>query len=304
MTEKDLEKLVKDIKDLKIQGNTNIAKSAAKGLLEYITHSRPKSYVEFVKNVKHYAMELANARPNEPMMFNAMTFLMNDLDDCETQQQVRIRAIERIESFFKYIDESFDIIRENATEQLKGYNIFMTDCHSSLARDSLIEIHEKNPKMKVINTETRPMYQGRITAKKLSDAGIEVIHIIDSAVASILLDPRYPNPEVVLVGSDGITVKGDLVNKVGTYNLALAAKKAGVPFYAVSQTMKLDPRSAKPEEFKIEMRNPNEIWDEKEKPENVEILNPSFDLVPAELITGGFITEKGLLKPEDFQNIL
>ncbi len=302
MTEKELENLIKDIKDLKIQGNTNIAKSAAKGILEYITHTKAINFEEFVNRVKGYCLELANARPNEPLAYNAMTFIAKDIDECDTQQQVRIRVIERIENFFKYLDESYEIIRINALNLLKAKETIMTHCHSSIARDVLIRIHQVNPRLNVINTETRPLYQGRITATKLAAEGIQIIHIVDSAVASFLLDNRYPKPEVILVGCDGITVHGDLINKVGTYNIAIAAKEANIPFYVVSQSMKVDLRSAKSDEFVVETRQADEIW--KEAPKRVEMINPAFDLVPAKYITGGFITEKGLMAPKEFRDLI
>lgn len=302
MTDKELEKLIKDIKDLKIQGNTNIAKSAAKGILEYITHAKPEKFQEFITKVRHYCLELANARPNEPLAYNAMTFILRDIEDCDTQQQVRVKVIERIQNFFSYLDESFEIIRANGVNLLKGYKVIMTDCHSSLVRDTLIRIHELDEGITVISTETRPLYQGHITATKLAEKGVHVIQIIDSAVASFILDERYPTPEVIVVGSDGITVNGDLINKVGTYNLAIAAKKAGIPFYAMSQSMKLDLRSISKDKFKIELRDPDEVW--KERPEGVEIINPAFDLVPAEYLTGGFITEKGLLSTKEVKELV
>jgi len=302
MTEKELEKLIKDIKELKIQGNTNIAKSAAKGILDYITHLKAENFSDFVAKTRRYCIELANARPNEPLAYNAMTFILKDIDECETQQQVRIKVIERIEKFFSYIDESFETIRNNAVEHLKGYKIFMTDCHSSLVRDSLIRLHEIDPEIEVISTETRPLFQGRITAKKLAEKGVKVTQIIDSAVSSFILDDRYPTPQVIVVGSDGISVKGYLINKVGTYNIAIAAKKAGIPLYALTQSMKLDMRTATNKDFEIELRSPDEVWSD--RPEGVKIINPAFDLVPAEYITGGFITEKGILHPNDIMEMV
>jgi ribose 1,5-bisphosphate isomerase len=302
MVDKDIQNLIKEIKELKIQGNTNIAKSSAKGLLEFVTHAKVNNLADFILKIKKYAIELAEARPNEPLAFNAMTFIIKDIEKCDTHQQVRVRLIERIESFFNYIDESYEIIRQNAFDLIKGYDIYMTHCHSSLVRDVLIKIHKFNPKIKVINTETRPMYQGRITAKKLSDEGVEVLQIVDSATSSILLDQRYSKPDVILVGSDGVTVDGDLINKIGTYNIAIAAKEAGIPVYVLTQSMKLDLRSSKKVDFEIELRDVKEIWEK--PPKNVSLLNPAFDLVPAKYITGGYITEKGVLKPSEFKNFI
>lgn len=302
MTGVEVEKVIRDIKALKIQGNTNIAKTVAKTILEYLKSYNDKKdeLPRFVLNIKKYSSKLANARPNEPLAVNAVKFFTKDIENCETYELLKLKVSDRIVEFFKYVDESYEIIRENAEKLLSSYKVFYTHCHSSLSRDVLIRIHKKNKRIIVINDETRPMLQGRTTANKLSEAGIRVIHTLDSAVASVFLDDRYSKPDVVIVGSDGITVDGELVNKVGTYNIALAAKEAGVPFYVVTQFMKLDVRS-KEFPLDIEQRSKNEVW--KERPANVDILNPAFDLVPAKFITGGYITEKGLLDPEEIKEI-
>lgn len=300
--EKEIEQVIIDIKSLvKIQGNTNIAKTTAKTLLEYITHARPKSFESFVDDIKRHGKDLSHARPNEPLAVNAVAFITKDLEKCDTQQQVRIKALERIEQFFKYVDESYEIIRINAVNLLKGYNVFYNHCHSSLSRDILIRIHELNPEMYVMNDETRPLLQGRITATKLAEAGVTVVHTLDSAVSSVFLDDRYPKPQVVIVGCDGFTVDGDIINKVGTYNIALAAKEAEIPFYVVAQFMKVDMRAQNPD-FEIEQRSKDEVW--KERPEGVDVINPAFDLVPGKYVTGGLITEKGLIKPDEIRSFL
>lgn len=298
MTEKEVLQVYDDIKALKIQGNTNIAKTIAKTLLDYVATSRSHSLEELFEKIKRLGFQLANARDNEPLSINAVVFMLKDIEKCQSKPEVKERLIERIQSFFKYIDESYEIIRLNATNLLKGYTTFYTHCHSSLSRDVLIRINKENPGILVINDETRPLYQGRITARKLSAAGVKVLHSVDSAAVSILLDPRYKKPEVILVGCDGVTLQGDLINKVGTYGIALAAKQANIPFYVVSQSMKIDIRSSK-DTVPIEQRAKDEVW--KKRPKHVDIMNPAFDLVPAEYITGGYITEKGLLKPEEFR---
>jgi ribose 1,5-bisphosphate isomerase len=299
MTEHQIQKVIQDIKDLKIQGNTNIAKTVAKTLLDYVTHAKVEEFGLFISDVKSHAEKLANARPNEPMTLNAVSFITKDIENLENQQQVRIKVIERIENFFKYVDESYEIIRTNGVDLLKNHKIFYTHCHSSLARDVLIRISKINPDILVINDETRPLYQGRITATKLALEGVKILHTIDSAASSVFFGDIL-KPEAVIVGCDGISVEGDLINKIGTLNIALAAKEANVPFYVVTQTMKIDLRSITGD-MRIEQRNKDEVW--KDRPNGVDILNPAFDLVPAKYITGGYITEKGLLRPEEFRQL-
>lgn len=299
MTEKDVQRVIQDIKDLKVQGNTNIAKTIAKTLLDYVTHTKVHNYQLFLEKFRGYAEELANARPNEPMSRNAVAFILKDVAKCENQAQLRIKVIERIESYFKYLDESYEIIRTEAVKYLKNYRVFFTHCHSSLARDVLLRLHEINKEILVINDETRPLYQGRTTAIKLAAAGVKVLHTIDSAAGSVLLDNRYPSPEVIIVGCDGITSSGDFINKVGTLNIALAAIEAGIPLFVITQSMKIDFRSA--DRIEIEQRASDEVWPD--RPQGVDILNPAFDLIPGKFVTGGFITEKGLLQPKDFKDL-
>jgi len=297
MTEKEVEKVVADIKALKIQGNTNIAKTIAKTLLDYTSTSRARTVSELIERLKRLGLELAYARTNEPLSVNAVAFMLRGIEECADKSEIRERFIDRIDNFFRYIDESYEIIRINAVNLLQGHRTFFTHCHSSLARDVLIRIYNLKNDIVVINDETRPRYQGRITAHKLAKAGVPLIHTVDSATASIFLDSRYPKPEIVLVGCDGISLTGDLVNKVGTLNVALAAREAGIPLYVVSQSMKIDMRSAQ-NSMDIEQRDPDEVW--KARPDTIQILNPAFDYVPAKYITGGYITEKGLMHPEDF----
>ncbi len=301
MTEKEIQKIIDNIASLKVQGNTNIAKTVAKTLLEYISEARPHELAAFFKKTKEYGKQLAHARDNEPLAVNAVAFITKNIEQCSSVQEARKQMIDRIENFFTYIDESYETIRVNAFNILKGFSVFYTHCHSSLARDVLIRVAQSNENVLVINDETRPRYQGRITASKLVESGVRVLHTVDSAVASIFLDTRYETPEAVVVGSDGITVDGDLVNKVGTLNIAVAAKEAKIPFYVVTQSMKIDLRSAE-NVLPIEQRDPDEIWSE--RPEQLEVLNPAFDLIPANYITGGYITERGLMKPDSFKNMI
>ncbi len=300
MSDNEIEKVIKDLKDYKVVGNTNIAKTVAKTLLDFVTHYRHPNFDEFVAKVKQYGKELANARPNEPMAVNAVAFITNDLESAENQQQLRIKVIDRIENFFKYIDESFEQIQLNAVKTLKNYHVFFTHCNSTLVRDVLLRVYQIDQDILVITDECRPQMHGRTSALKLAEHGVKVVHVLDSMVASMFLDDRYATPDVSVIGCDGISLKGDIVAKVGAFNAALAAYEAGVPLYVVAQSMKIDIRTAN-QETQIEMRDESEVWEG--HPREIEVLNPAFDLIPAKFITGGIITEKGLMKPEDFKNL-
>mgnify|MGYP006295932981 FL=1 len=164
-----------------------------------------------------------------------------------------------------------------------------THCHSSSAI-SVLKKAGKFKKFTVVVDETRPKEQGIKTAKELSKIeNIEVILITDDA-AGVALSPFIePNDDLVIVGCDAIREKG-IINKIGTYLLAVAASEQNIPFYVAGSTLKYDKRN----EVKIEQRPSSEVY---KKIKNVNIKNPAFDITPWKYITG-VITEEGIKNPK------
>jgi methylthioribose-1-phosphate isomerase len=145
--------------------------------------------------------------------------------------------------------------------------------------------------------ETRPLLQGsRLTAWELTQAGIRVTVLADSAAATLMRDG---NIDLVLVGADRIAANGDVANKIGTYALAIAARHHGVPFYVAAPTSTIDPHTANGAGIHIEQRTADEvrrIGEVVTAPPNVEAYNPAFDVTPASLITA-IVTNRGIHRP-------
>ena len=149
---------------------------------------------------------------------------------------------------------------------------------------------ERGKKLHVWVDETRPLLQGsRLTAWELRQAGVPHTVIPDGAAAGLMAQGRA---DVVLVGSDRIARNGDVANKLGTYPLAIAARRHGVPFYAVAPSSTFDPACASGDLIEIEQRSAAELT----VPAGTAVYNPAFDVTPAELITG-YVTERGIVKP-------
>jgi methylthioribose-1-phosphate isomerase len=155
--------------------------------------------------------------------------------------------------------------------------------------------------LSVIATETRPYLQGsRLTAWELSQAGVSVSLVPDCAIAQVM---GRGEVNAVVVGSDRCAQNGDIVNKVGTYPLALMAKNYNIPFYALVQ----DPgRLASGDEVTIEERGGDELLEFQGRPlvaEGAEKLAgryPAFDITPASLLTS-LIGFDDLYTPESFR---
>ncbi len=153
----------------------------------------------------------------------------------------------------------------------------------------------KNPT--VLADETRPLLQGaRLTAWECQQRGIPVQVLADGAagwaMASGLVD-------VVLIGADRVVANGDTANKIGSYPLAVLAKRHEIPFYVVMPSSTIDTDTEVGAEIPIEQRTSDEVTRGALgpiAPEGVPAYNPAFDVTPAELITG-WITERGVVQP-------
>ncbi len=145
--------------------------------------------------------------------------------------------------------------------------------------------------------ETRPFLQGaRLTAWELLKEGIPFKVIVDSAAPWLMGKGLV---DAVIVGADRIASNGDVANKVGTYMLAIAAKRHGIPFYVAAPTSTLDISLTSGDQIPIEERDENEVlcWHGVlVAPKDAHAFNPAFDVTPAELITA-IITERGVAFP-------
>jgi methylthioribose-1-phosphate isomerase len=143
--------------------------------------------------------------------------------------------------------------------------------------------------------ETRPWLQGaRLTAWELGRDGIPTTVIADSAAAQLM---RREPPVWVIVGADRVVANGDIVNKIGTYALAVLARHHGVRFMVVAPSSTLDVATASGDDVIIEQRDAAELWEAAGAvTPGAEAENPAFDVTPAELVTV-LVTERGILSP-------
>ena len=134
------------------------------------------------------------------------------------------------------MDDSREQTAEIGAKRIQDGMTVFTHCHSSTVTRLLAKAKQGGKNFKVICTETRPAFQGRITAKEMVELGIETTFIVDSAARTFM-----PKADLVIVGADAITSEGNVVNKIGTGGLAVLAHEARKPFYVVSELLKFDP---------------------------------------------------------------
>jgi ribose 1,5-bisphosphate isomerase len=246
--------IARDIKSLKIQGARNIAKAALEAYELFPT-------VE-AKN------KLLSTRPTEPMMQNV-------LDMAGKKPIKEIRA---------HFNNAQDIINKKVFKLIRSGDVIFTHCHSTNVINALIYAKKKGKKFEVYNTETRPRFQGRKTARELKTAGIKVTMFVDSALGIALSKEQgTKKANKVFLGADALTKKG-VVNKVGSEVIARIAKQEKIPVYVIADSWKFTKKK-----LPLENRKLNEIWDT--APKGIKIKNPAFEFVKKKYITK-VVTEK------------
>jgi methylthioribose-1-phosphate isomerase len=163
---------------------------------------------------------------------------------------------------------------------------------------------ERDKTISVIACETRPYLQGaRLTAWECVQEGIPCTLITDNMAGHLMSKGEV---DVVIVGADRIAANGDAANKIGTYMVAVLARRHRLPFYVAAPTSTFDPKTADGSAIQIEERPAHEVtgyrgvrW----APEGIAVRNPAFDVTPAELITG-IVCEKGVVIEPNRERVL
>ena len=297
----NIAQVVQDIKDIKIQGATNIAKSAFDVLITESKNQTFDSSEEFLTFIESAMQMLISARPTEPMLFNGMDYIKSQIATCKDNlcDSIQKTVIESATYYLNLIKETAERAILNGLGIINDGDNVLTHCHSTSAVKTLALHKVKGLKFKVFNTETRPLYQGRKTAKDLIEEWIDVTMVVDG-VAPFLMDEESGTDlmmDCVIIGCDAIKLDGGVINKVWSYAVGLSALYANVPVYIAGNLLKVDVHDT----IQIEQRHSHEVWED--APEGLDFLNFAFDKIPPKFIRG-IITEFGIIKPREIRSYI
>ena len=291
MIELEVLKIAKEIKDIKIQGASNIEIASIECIKNYISKNKligEEFITELTENINH----LITQRPNEPKLRNSLNFILITANNHKFEEN-RNKLIEEIKSYEEKTKEGNRKVCEIASNIIVNGGKYLTHCHSTMVEYMFKMAHDRGLDFEVYCTETRPRYQGRITAKNLADYGIKTISIVDSSVTHYLKEIDY-----FFTGADVVFPDGSIMNKVGTNLISSVCPRYSTPHIVLTTTHCCEINSLLMLTEKVEERDENEVWTKEDgKPENIIIKNPAFDIVPHELIDK-FITEEGVFSPE------
>lgn len=266
--------IVDGIKNLKIQGAEKIAISAVEAFALKLKETHDPIMLQKVYD------ELASTRPTEPALRNAVMYCLKNYT-----QNPDVAVF--VTNYFK---EAKEKIAEIGAKKIQDGMIVFTHCHSSTVEAVIIKAWQQGKKITVYNTETRPKFQGRITAENIAKTGIPVVHFVDNAGRGMM-----KKADLFLFGCDAVSTEGKIYNKIGTEALAARALELKIPAYSVTNSWKFDPLTINGTEEEIEQRSPDEVWEN--PPAGVTIVNPAFEYTSPDVVSG-IITELGIFKPE------
>ncbi|MCW4009321.1 MAG: S-methyl-5-thioribose-1-phosphate isomerase [Candidatus Bathyarchaeota archaeon] len=286
------------IRRLQVQGARNVAIAAINAYQTLAESSQAKTRRAFIAELCEARTLLFAARETEPLMRNAVRWIITQVEDSDERNPIElIHLVTKCsQNFQRSLAASKERIAEIGAKRIRDGSTIFTHCHSSTVTHMFAKAKEEGKTFEVVCTETRPAFQGRITAKEMLGLGVKTTFIVESATRSFMHDV-----DLVFVGADAITSEGNIVNKIGTAAIALLAREARKPFYAVTELLKFDPATLYGEYEKIEERSRDEVW--KEAPAELTVRNPAFDVTPRDLIHG-LICEEGIVSPQSVAEVM
>lgn len=247
---------------------------------------------------------LATSRPTAVNLFWALD-RMREVTEKSSDEERTEALIREARAIHEEDRQMCLAIGRHGATLLQGCRRVLTHCNAGglatstrgTALAPIYHLHQEGRPIEVYADETRPLLQGaRLTAWELSQAGVPVTVLTDSMAGSLM---RSGKVDAVIVGADRIASNGDVANKIGTYPLAVMARYHQVPFYVAAPSSTFDLAIESGDAIPIEERAREEIsmaGDRILVPDRARVMNPAFDVTPAELVSA-IITEKGILTP-------
>ncbi|MFX1259382.1 MAG: translation initiation factor eIF-2B [Promethearchaeota archaeon] len=278
----------------------NLRKNNRSGASEFIDKALNivKSQLEVIpnqtKDIKDIIIELSkeiiNSQPSMAPLINTIGYLISDLDFI-TKKSILYRIeqfnIKKIESE-KALEKIFcEFINNNYKQKLK----IMLISYSSTILNLLLKFKEYEIEFYVL--ESRPLLEGQRTAESLSPY-FKTYLIIDAALGKYI-----DNIDLVLIGIDSILKDGSIINKIGTYPLAVLANENNIDVYAVGNSLKYNLKNHFGQNIIIEKKPITEVYNDQISNKNLEVFNYYFDITPSKYITG-IISELGILTIKEF----
>jgi methylthioribose-1-phosphate isomerase len=311
------EEVAEAIKKMVVRGAPAIGVSAAMGLALGASQSVGMSVADLEDDFTYMCQVMSETRPTAVNLFWAI----ERMRDRFNREKSKTDSVEEIKA--SLVDEAQRIFQEDiaanraighfGAELITDGDTVLTHCNAGAlatagdygtALGVIRGARDAGKRVAVIADETRPFLQGlRLTAWELAKDNIPVTVITDNMAGSVMQSGKV---NVVVVGADRIAGNGDTANKIGTYMVAVLARRHDIPFYVAAPISTLDLTLKSGQEIPIEQRDSKEVTHirgQQLAPDGVEVSNPAFDVTPNDLITA-IITDRGVARAPYFESLL
>lgn len=288
------------IRRLVVRGAPAIGVAAAYGVCLARDESGQPTRRSFLQAIDY----LATSRPTAVNLFWALERMKSVVEATAEDDRLVASLVAEATAIHEEDREMCRAIGRHGAALLERCDRVLTHCNAGglatsmwgTALAPIYHLHTAGKTLQVFADETRPLLQGaRLTAWELAQAGVPVTVLTDSMAGGLMRSGRV---DAVIVGADRIAANGDVANKIGTYPLAVLAQYHGIPFYVAAPSSTFDRKLATGDAIPIEQRDRSEVAQPHGTltvPDSAEVINPAFDVTPAELITA-IITERGVVR--------
>ena len=270
-----------------VSGAVEIAEKSAE-VLQRLARTEPTELVEDLRRrLLSAGWALISAHPTMAPLVNLVNAVLWTTEDAPDAAAAHSAVADVTSDFKRRLRVHEAAIAETALRLIPEDSHILTNGRSTTVRAALRHAQRAGRRFKVICAEGRPACEGRTLAAELAAGGLQVTLVIDALAIAMAGESQ-----LVLVGADHLGAQG-LVNKVGTYGIALAAGAHGVPMYALCGSEKFLPPGYAPP---AQARWPAEqVW--AEAPASLAITNLYFDSTPLAALAG-IVTEQGVQPTE------
>jgi methylthioribose-1-phosphate isomerase len=311
---KSYKDVVEAIIKLKIRGAPLIGIAAAYGVVIGAHNVKTENIKNFEIHFYKVIEALKNSRPTAKNLFYALDRMAKVFEENKEKEILDIEDILLKEADSIY-DEDIEMCKRigiNGVDLIGEKSNILTHCNTGelatggigTALGIITTAKNQGKDVFVYVDETRPLLQGaRLTTYELDKSGIDYDLIIDSMAANLMKEEQV---DMVFIGADRIASNGDVVNKVGSYSLAVNCAYHKIPFYVAAPSSTIDFDIETGSEIKIEERDSDEVRminGEQIVGDHVNIMNPSFDLIPNELVTAIITEYKVHYAPYNFKGL-
>jgi len=290
----ECENALKAIRDDNISGASELVHKAVQYLILFSEIPTDPSPSGFKRELLDLIQRLVSTQPTMAPFLNLANAILMGIEQVEDVEAIKEAMGEAARAFLRGLREIPRRVAIHAASLLGDQDAILTHSYSSTVFEAIRFAANAGRDLKVICTESRPALEGVALAKKLAAEGMRVHLAPDSAAPSLLREA-----DLLLTGGDAISPLG-LVNKIGTYGIAIAARANGVPFYALCGTDKILTEGLA-DRLRIEPKDPGEVLPIPHP--GVEVINHYFDITPIEFLSG-VVTEEGIWQGDELNRFV